>query len=116
MSSPAIHNAHLDGSPFFLEGGPVGVLLVHGFTATPVEVRSLADRLHAQGHTVAGPLLPGHGTKPEDLNRVRWQDWIDAAEEVYGRLAARSDRVFVGGTSMGAVIALYLASLHPEAA
>lgn len=79
----SLHNPQFDGQPFFLEGGPTGVLLSHGYTATCWEVRLLADKLHAHGYTVAGPLLPGHGSKPKDLNRVRGQDWAEAGEKVY---------------------------------
>jgi carboxylesterase len=61
-----------------------------------------------------GPLLPGHGTTPQALNRCRWQDWATAIEQAYGELSGRCERVFVGGESMGAVLALYLASEHPE--
>jgi len=63
-----------------------------------------------------GPLLPGHGTRPEDLNRIRWQDWTAAAEAAYADLSKRCKRVFVGGESNGALVALYLASQHPEIA
>ena len=91
------------------------MLLLHGFTATPIEVRSLAERLRDRAYTVAGPLFPGHGTVPEDLNRVRWQDWVDAAEASYRQLAEQCDRVFVAGESMGGVVALYLAAEHSEA-
>ncbi len=111
-----IVNPHLPGEAFFWEGGPVGVLLLHGLTATTAEVRPLAHILQGKGYTVAGPLLPGHGTKPEDLNRVTWSDWIWEAEQAYQYLATVCDRVFVGGESTGAVIALYLASQHPEIA
>jgi carboxylesterase len=110
-----LHNPQLNGAPFFWEGGPVGILLLHGFTATPVEVRSAGEILHAHGYTVAGPLLPGHGTQPSELNRVHWQDWVQAAEDNYQRLAAQCSRVFLAGESMGAVTALYLATAHPEA-
>jgi len=109
-------NPHLPGAPFFWEGGPVGVLLVHGFTATPAEVRPLGQYLHARGFTVAGPLLPGHGTSPQDANRTRWQDWTRAVEASYRQLVARCDTVFLGGESMGGLLALYLASEHPQAA
>ena len=88
MENPNLFNPHLEGDPFFWEGGPTGILLVHGFTATPAEVRLLAKILHERGFTVAGPLLPGHGTKPEDLNRVRWQDWVEEGEKAYRQLAA----------------------------
>ena len=111
-----IVNPHLEGDPFYWQGGPVGILLSHGFTATTAEVRPLARALHARGYTVAGPLLPGHKTTPEDLNNCRWQDWAAAVENTYQELASRCRTVFVGGESTGAVLALYLASVHPEAA
>ena len=115
MQNPALHNPQLEGGPFFWEAGPVGVLLSHGYTATTAEVRLLAKRLHEKGYTVAGPLLAGHGTCPDDLNHVTWRDWVDSAEKVYEQLAARCKQVFIGGESMGGVVALQLASQHPEA-
>jgi carboxylesterase len=111
-----IRNPHLEGSSFLWEGGPVGVLLVHGYTATTAEVRLIGRFLHERGYTVAGPLLPGHGTTPREMNRCRWEDWAAAAEDAYQTLATRCDSVFVGGESMGGVLALYLASQHPEIA
>lgn len=116
MASLALVNPHLEGDPFFWQAGITGVFLSHGLTATCAEVRPLAKRLHAAGFTVAGPLLPGHGTQPQDLNRVTWQDWARAGEETYQQLKACCQRIFIGGESMGAVLALYLASQHPEAA
>ena len=107
-------NAHLEGDSFFWEGGPVGVLLLHGLTATTAEVRPLARLLHEKGYTVAGPLLPGHGTTPADLNRATWRDWVWEAEQSYQHLATVCDQVFVGGESTGAVVALYLASKYEE--
>ncbi|MCA9975469.1 MAG: alpha/beta fold hydrolase, partial [Anaerolineales bacterium] len=111
-----IHNSHLDGDSFLWEGGRTGILLLHGLTATPAEIIPLARLLHAAGYTVSGPLLPGHGTRPEDLNRVTWHDWTWEAEQAYQYLATVCDHVFVGGESTGAVVALYLASQHPEIA
>lgn len=114
--NPHLRNAHLNGEPFFWEAGPAGILMLHGFTATPVEVRFAAERLHALGYTTAGPLLPGHATRPADLNAVRWQDWVEAAEASYQMLRAKCQQVVLAGESMGAVTALYLATQHPEAA
>lgn len=107
-------HAHLDPSPFFLEGGPVGVLLIHGFTGSPPEMRLVGDHLHQRGLTVAGPLLPGHGTSVEDMNRCRWTEWTSHVEESLADLQARSETVFVGGLSMGSVLTLYLAARHTE--
>lgn len=114
--NPHLHNPHLDGSPFFWEGGATGVLLMHGLTATPAEVRLLGERLHQAGYTVSAPLLPGHGTSPAELNRVCWQDWWETAVGHYHYLATVCDHVFVGGESTGAVLALHLATYYPEIA
>ena len=84
---------HLDPAPFFLEGGPVGVLLVHGFTGSPPEMRLIGDHLHQRGFTVSGPLLPGHGTTVEDMNRCRWTDWTDHVEQSLADLQARCKRL-----------------------
>lgn len=109
-------NAHLEGEPFFWEGGPVGVLLSHGFTATPAEVRPLAQVLYTAGYTVAGPLLPGHGTTPEDLNGTTWRDWTGAYERMYERLQDQCEKVVIGGESLGGLLTLHAAIYHPEAA
>ena len=116
MVNNALHNPHLAGDSFFWEAGRVGVLLLHGLTATTAEVRPLARYLHEHGYTVAGPLLPGHGTRPEDLNHVQWLDWVQAAEADFHHLLTICDCVFVGGESTGAVVALHLASRYPEIA
>jgi len=111
---PFFKNPHLEGDPFYWEAGRVGVLLIHGFTATTAEIRPLAKGLHAKGYTVSGPLLPGHGTKPEDANRYTWRDWVDMAENAYQQIATQCDYLFVGGESTGALLALYLGEGHPE--
>lgn len=112
--NPNLVRPHLEGEPFMWPGGPDGVLLVHGFTATTAEVRLVAKALHARGYSVAGPLLPGHGTSPQDMNRYRWQDWYAEVEKAYLALAAHCQRVIVGGESTGGVLVLRLAALHPE--
>ncbi len=115
QGNPNLLNSHLDGDAFFLPGGPVGVFLSHGYTATAAEVRPLAEALHARGYTVAGPLLAGHGTKPEDLNRVRWQDWVESGRQTLNALLEKCEQVFIGGESLGGLVALYLASETPQA-
>lgn len=105
---------HLDPSPFYLEGGPVGALLIHGFTGSPPEMRLVGDDLHRRGLTVSGPLLPGHGTSVEEMNACKWADWTGHAEKAWADLQARCTAVFVGGLSMGALLALHLAAHHPD--
>ncbi len=108
MEYPYIQNPQLDGRSFFLEGKETGVLLLHGFTATTVEVRSLAESLHQHGLAVCAPLLPGHGTVPEDMHAVSWQDWTRTVEQAYLELAERFPRVIIGGESLGGLLTLYL--------
>jgi len=109
-------NPQLEGAAFDWQAGRTGVLLIHGFTATTSEVRPLAKALHKHGYSVLGPLLPGHGTTPEDLNRCTWQDWTNAVDAAYRQLAQRCERVVIAGESMGGLLTLYAAIHHPEAA
>jgi len=109
-----IKNPELAGDDFFWEGNQTGILLIHGFTATTAEVRLMAEKLHQAGFTVAGPLLPGHGTHPDDLNRATWGMWLEKTKQFYEKCARRCDRVFVIAESMGALLAIELAAQHPE--
>jgi len=102
----------LDPKPFFFPAGPVGLLLIHGFTGAPPEMRPMGEYLAQRGLTVAGPLLAGHGTTPEDLARTTWQDWYASIEAAFQGLRPRCEKVFVAGFSLGAVLALHLAAHH----
>jgi len=113
-SIPIFEHPELDGKSFFLKGNHIGALLIHGFTATTIEVRFLADYLHKKGFTVSAPLLPGHGTTPVDLNKKKYSDWIDCVEESYRTLKKSCSTVIVGGESMGAVLTLLLAEKYSE--
>jgi carboxylesterase len=48
--------------PFAVDGGPIGVVLCHGFTGSPQSMRPWAEHLAAAGLSVRLPRLPGHGT------------------------------------------------------
>jgi carboxylesterase len=100
--------------PWSSDGGPVGVLVMHGFTGNPQSMRPLAEALAAAGCTVSLPLLPGHGTRVEDMLPTRWEDWSAAAERAYDELAARCEAVCLAGLSMGGTLALWLATRRPE--
>ena len=84
----------------------IGVLLVHGFTGSPASMRPWAEYLNRHGYTVSVPLLPGHGTKVEDLNLVKWQEWPAKAESELQSLLASCEKVFLIGFSMGGNISL----------
>ena len=114
MTSPDRTDLMPGAQPWSADGGPVGVLVVHGFTGNPQSMRPLAQAFAAAGCTVSLPLLPGHGTRVEDMLPTRWEDWSAAAERAYDELAARCDAVCVAGLSMGGTLTLWLASRHPE--
>jgi len=102
------------GRPELLPGhgpaGAIGVLLIHGYSASPAEMRPLAHFLHAQGLTVYVVRLRGHGTSPYDLQTRVWQDWYEAVLRGYSCLQAWSRLQFAGGMSTGGALALYLAA------
>ncbi len=102
--------------PFTADGGPTGVLVLHGFTGNPSSMRPLAEALAAAGHTVELPRLPGHGTTVEDMLTTSWADWSGAAESALRDLSARTERVVVAGLSMGGSLTCWLATRHPELA
>ncbi len=87
--------------PFTHDGGPAGVLVLHGFTGNPQSMRPLAEALAAEGYTVDLPLLPGHGTAVEDMVPTRWSDYAAAAEAAYERLAGRCEAVALVGAVDG---------------
>jgi carboxylesterase len=85
------------------------VLLLHGLTGTPRDMRFLKDALVADGYIVSAPLLPGRGTRPSDMYGLCWEDWMSAALAAYDDLASEHEDVIVGGLSAGATMTLDIA-------
>ncbi|MGQ4832394.1 MAG: alpha/beta hydrolase [Candidatus Asgardarchaeia archaeon] len=102
--------------PFFFEKSEdVGILLIHGFTGSPGEMRPLGEYLAEHGFTVYGILLPGHCTSPEDMNSKKWTDWANAVENGYNELVKKGIKnIFVCGLSMGGVLTLYFGELQKK--
>lgn len=100
--------------PLTLDGGRVGVLLIHGFTGSPASMIPWARDLAERGHRVSVPRLPGHGTSWQDLNRTGWQDWYAEVDQALTALRAHCDAVAVAGLSMGGCLALRLAQQRPD--
>jgi carboxylesterase len=98
--------------PFFFPGNRIGCLLVHGFTGAPKEMRWMGEYLGNLGYTVLGVRLAGHATRPEDMRRVKWQDWASSVEDGYFLLKDIVDQVFVIGLSMGGILSLRFAAHH----
>jgi len=104
-------------TPIYLERGPIACLVLHGFAGSPAEVRPVIQHLADHGITVSAPVLPGHGTSPEELKETRSRHWVRAAEAELISLQERFGvkNVHVVGFSMGGLIALYLAAHHQVA-
>ncbi|HXH94181.1 MAG TPA: alpha/beta fold hydrolase [Thermoanaerobaculia bacterium] len=94
--------------------GKAGVLLVHGITGAPAEMKPLARKLTASGFTVSCPQLAGHCSSLTSLKQTQWRDWYRSLETALFTLRDQCDTVFVSGLSMGALLALRLAARHPE--
>ena len=105
-----------DKSPIFCPRNGPAVLCLHGFTGTPYEVAPLAHDLVSAGFSVSAPMLAGHGDNATALAATRWQDWLASAEAALAELRAASGNgpVALAGFSMGALLALRLARLHPH--
>ncbi|MGW1543552.1 alpha/beta hydrolase [Streptomyces sp. NPDC002309] len=101
--------------PYRHDGGEVGVLLCHGFTGSPQSLRPWAEYLAERGLSVTLPLLPGHGTRWEDMELTGWQDWYAEVDRELRALSRRYAQVFVFGLSMGGALALRLAARHGDA-
>jgi len=102
--------------PFTADGGPVGVVVSHGFTGNPSSMRPWADHLAAAGFSVRLPLLPGHGGTWQQTNETRWPQWYGAVEHAFLDLRERCERVFAVGLSMGGTLVTRLAEQHPDVA
>ncbi len=98
------------GSPFFIRGSrrDIGVLIVHGYMAAPMEVRALGERIAASGYPVYGVRLPGHGTAPEDLAQRSHLEWTQSVAEGYAIVSNLCETVVAGGFSFGAGLVLDL--------
>jgi carboxylesterase len=115
MSEPELDPAQTSS---FTLGPPLteargAVLLLHGFTGTPWEVRPLGEALAARGYFVFCPRLPGHGTTPEAMLWAGYNQWIQASYESLQTLAG-AKKVVVAGLSMGALLGMVLAAWHPH--
>lgn len=91
------------------DNGKIGIIFVHGFTGSPISMRPWADFFAAKGYAVSVPLLPGHGTTPEDLNRVKWQQWPKKVEEELDWMISQGLTPFIFGLSMGGGTTLHIA-------
>jgi len=98
--------------PFELGGSlsDIGILFIHGFTASPAEMRPMAKYLNLRsGWRCKGITLPGHGTRIEDMQHARGEDWVVSVQTAYDDLARDCRHVFLAGVSLGAALCVHVA-------
>ena len=103
------------GEPFLLQNrsDEIGVVLVHGYLASPEQLRPLADYLHTRGCSVYGVRLQGHGTSPQHMIDVTWRDWMDSVLRGHAILQQHCRRLVIGGFSLGGTLAM-IAAAQPQ--
>lgn len=99
-----------NAEPFHLAGNEIAILMIHGFSGSPVSIRPWAEGLHAEGYSIYAPRLPGHGTTWSEMNETTWQDWYQEVEKEFQNIRVKHQRIFVAGFSMGGALALHLAA------
>lgn len=104
----------IQDSSYFLNGNRNGVLLIHGLTGTPNEMRIIAKGLNQAGFTVYAMQLAGHCGDEADLCQTTWQDWYQSVQQAADFLKQHVDHLFVAGLSMGALLSLKLAADYPQ--
>ena len=104
-----------DKFSYYMQGtNGKAVLLVHGLTGAPSEMRYIAKYLNRKGYTVYSPLLAGHGVTEAHILNYKWEDWYQTVKEAYYALAQNHDQVFAAGICAGGALALYFAGMNPQ--
>ncbi len=109
---------HPENQPFLFkpqQPPKAAVLLVHGFTATPWEMRLFGAAMAEAGYLAMGICLPGHGTTPADLAKRRYEEWLKEVSRSYRLLTEQHPRVYGVGMSTGSLLLLALAEQQPIA-
>lgn len=101
--------------PYFLQAeSDILAILIHGFTGTPFDLRELGEFLHSKNISIKAPLLPGHGTYWQELEKVTAADWLSVIEKELNEQFEQFKKIFLIGYSFGANLALTMATKYPE--
>jgi esterase/lipase len=113
----ALETATEESEPYLLihkDSPRTGILLVHGFLSSPVELAAYGKHIHELGYNVLGVRLAGHGTSPCDLATRSWENWLESVRRSHTILSAFSPGIIVVGFSVGATLALLHAADKPD--
>ena len=91
-----------------------GILLFHGLTGSPFEMKKYGTFLHKNGFDVFCYSFPGHGERLDEIQTVTYHDWCRFAQEKYTELRKNYDKFFVSGLCLGAAVSVYLAENNDD--
>jgi carboxylesterase len=100
---------------FRMEGATrKGVLLVHGLTGSPAEMRFVAKPLNRAGFTIYAPTLAGHCKDEAALLATTYEDWVESIRVAIREFSKEVDELYVAGICVGGAIGLMAAHLEGE--
>jgi carboxylesterase len=103
-----------DPLEFFAKGtNGKGILLIHGMSGAPAEMRLVGRHLNRRGYTVYAPLLAGHGRDMRALQQTSWEDWLVSATDAAERLAKETSELFAAGICVGGKLGLLAGHQNP---
>lgn len=85
------------------------VLLIHGVSTGPGDLRVLANELFDSGYNVYVLRLPDYGTPGHTISEVSWESALHQARQCFQLLKRGAGKVHVVGMGFGATLALHLA-------
>ena len=107
--------AAIDSHSYFLQGNNgKGVVLIHGLTGIPAEMKFVARDLNRNGYSVYAPLLAGHGVDKNTLIKTRWQDWLESVVFAVDQLRLHVDSVYTAGICVGGKLGMLAACHLPD--
>lgn len=89
-------------------------LLFHGLSDSAYVWTDLARVIADRGFDVRVVLLPGHGSHPRNMLEISYRQWLVAARAHVGLWQVDETPFYLGGFSLGGVIATILALEQPE--
>ncbi len=96
------------------ESESIGLLLFHGLSDSPFSLRDPAQALAERCIATRVMLLPGHGTKAEDLLDVSRESWRAAVAQAVQSFSQEVDSLYLGGFSTGGALVTEYAWQHPD--
>ena len=107
--------------PFELSANPdvpyrVKFLLFHGLNDSTYVWADIAKSLSERGFDVRAVLLPGHGSHPDQMLDISYKSWFKAARQHLQLWYQGQTPIYLGGFSLGGVIATVLALENPDIA